>query len=341
VANFRVATSAERETVNGYFAANSGIKWTDKVFVYAPVPTEFKVDAEKTNATVSLDQIVSYDVNATSGVSPVSSHELAVVDNKGDFANKIYKAVMNYQEKDASTGALGDVKSSLGKENLTVMQMPNVKGGEATVTVTPTKNSAKLPINYNGTTKSATPSYYYNVSVELPFSDPNVEAANAPQYEVKVTDAKGTTTKVYTASGTGERAITFTNVNPLDFKGKSIEVNAKYFDGEGYNLYANLGESAKLASGSVKFTGCTPDFHTLNAIASKAPVLDENGNMIKDDQGYHKQKDVIVVTNLGVSHSGTNDNIGGKLVDAGNALYNADFYLEGAAAYNGVYTIDQ
>ena len=348
VANFRVATSAERETVNGYFAANSGIKWTDKVFVYAPVPAEFKVDAEKKNATVSLDKIVSYDVNATKGVSPVN-YELAVVDNKGNFANKVYKAVMNYQEKDPDTGALGNVKSSLGKENLTVMQMPNVKGGDVTVTVTPTENSEVLTIDYNGTKKDATPAAYYNVSVELPFSDPNVDLQpdNAPQYEVKVTDANGTTTgsttKVYTASasGTGERAITFTNVNPLDFKGKSIEVNAKYFDGEGYNLYANLGESAKLASGSVKFTGCTPDFHTLNAIASKAPVLDENGNMIKDDQGYHKQKDVIVVTNLGVSHSGTNDNIGGKLVDAGNALYNADFYLEGAAAYNGVYTIDQ
>ena len=135
-------------------------------------------------------------------------------------------------------------------------------------------------------------------------------------------------------------------MNPLDFKGKSIEVNAKYFDGEGYNLYANLGESAKLASGNAKFTGCTPDFHTLNAIASKAPVLDENGNMTKDENGKYKQKDVIVVTNLGVSHSGTNDNIGGKKVDAGNALYNADFYLKDAqdatvAAHNGVYTIGQ
>ena len=341
VAKFRVATSAEREKVNGYFAANSGIKWTDKVFVYAPVPAEFKVDAEETNATVSLEKIVSYDVNATKGVSPVN-YELAVVDNKGNFANKVYKAVMNYQEKDPDTGALGNVKSSLGKENLTVMRMPNVKGGEVKVTVAEvTDNSAELSIDYNGTTKKATPAGYYNVSVELPFSDPNVEAANAPQYEVKVSDAKGTTTKVYTADGTGDRALTFTNVNPLDFEGKSIEVNAKYFDGEGYNFYANLGESAKLASGSTKFTGCTPDFHTLKAIASKAPVLDGNGNMIKDDQGYHKQKDVIVVTNLGVSHSGTNDNIGGKTVDAGNALYNADFYLEGAAAYNGVYTIDQ
>ena len=348
VSNFRVATSAERETVNGYFAANSGIKWTDKVFVYAPVPAEFKVDAEKAEATVSLDQIVNYDVNATKGVTPVN-YELAVVDNKGNFANKVYKAVMNYKEKDPDTGALGNVKSSLGKENLTVMQMPNVKGGEVKVTVAEvTDNSAELSIDYNGTTKKATPAAYYNVSVELPFSDPNVEAANAPQYEVKVTDANDvTTTKLYKASGTDGRAIKFLNVNPLEFAGKSIEVNAKYSDGTGYNLDANLGESAKLASGTAKFTGCTPEIHTLNAIASKAPVLDENGNMTKDENGKYKQKDVIVVTNLGVSHSGTNDNIGGESVAASNALYNADFYLQNAAeaaykaAYNNVYAIGQ
>lgn len=335
VANFRVATSAERETVNGYFAANSGIKWTDKVFVYAPVPAEFKVDAEKDNATVSFDQIVSYDVNATKGVSPVN-HELAVVDNKGNFANKAYKAVMNYKEKDIAsteTEKWSD-KTSLGKENLTVMQMPNVVGGEVKVTVESTTNSDNLDINYNGTTKSATPAKYYNVSVELPFSDPKVEAANAPQYEVKVTDANDvTTTKVYTSSGTGDRALTFTNVNPLDFAGKSIEVNAKYFDGEGYNLYANLGESAKLESGTAKFTGCTPKINALDAIASKAPKTDEKGNVI--------QKDVIVVTELKVSHDGIDDNIGGKAVDAGNALYNADFYLQDAVAHNGVYILDE
>lgn len=347
VSEFRVATSDERETVNGYFAANSGIKWTDKVFVYAPVPAEFKVDAEKKNATVSLDQIVSYDVNATKGVSPVN-HELAVVDNKGNFANKVYKAVMNYQEKDASTGALGD-KTSLGKENLTVMQMPNVKGGTAKVTVTAvTDNSAELSIDYNGTTKKATPAGYYNVSVELPFSDPNVDLQpdNAPQYEVKVTDAKGTTTKVYTASasGTGDRAITFTKVNPLDFAGKSIEVNAKYSDGTGYNLYANLGESAKLASGTVKFTsGCARNLEFI-AVKSKAPVLDDKGNIVKVDDGNghlkDKQKDVIVVSNMHYTHDGADDKIAGTDLAVANSLYNVDFTIGSNTAYSNVYSLD-
>ena len=335
VANFRVATSAERETVNGYFAANSGIKWTDKVFVYAPVPAEFKVDAEKAEATVSLDQIVNYDVNATKGVSPVN-HELAVVDNKGNFANKVYKAVMNYKEKDASTGALGDVKSSLGKENLTVMQMPNVKGGEVKVTVDSTTNSdnLNLDIDYNGTTKSATPAKYYNVSVELPFSDPNVEAANAPQYEVKVTDAKGTTSKVYKASGPDGRAIKFLNVNPLEFAGKSIEVNAKYSDGTAHTLDANIGEAAKMESGTAAFEGCTPSITAMDAFASKFPVYDANNKIVA-------QKDVIVITKLGFAHEGTNDNIGGKNLKVENALYNADFYLQNAATYNGIYTKKQ
>ncbi|MGM9840438.1 MAG: chitobiase/beta-hexosaminidase C-terminal domain-containing protein [Sodaliphilus sp.] len=338
VSNFRVATSAERKTVNGYFAANSGIKWTDKVFVYAPVPAEFKVDAEKAEATVSLDQIVNYDVNATKGVTPVSSHELAWVHNKGNFANQTYKAVMNYKEKDIAsteTEKWSD-KTSLGKENLTVMQMPNVKGGNVTVTVTPTANSEVLSIDYNGTEKKYAANYY-NVNVELPFSDPNVEAAVAPQYEVKVTDANGTTTKVYTASGTGDRALTFTNVNPLDFVGKSIEVNAKYFDGTGYTLYANLGESAKLKSGTAKFTGCTPEIKALDAISSKAPVLDGNGK--------YKQKDVIVVKELSVSHAGSNDNIAGKPLAVDNALYNADFFVVTETvgeleAYSNVYLLN-
>ena len=314
------------------------------MFVYAPVPSEFKIDAEKASATVSLDKITSYNVNSTTGIAPVQK-ELAVVDLKQNFANKVYKAVMNYQQKDPAAETWSN-KISLGKENLTVMRMPNVKGGTPTVSVTCTENSADLNIDYKGTAKTHAANYY-NVNVELPFSDPNVEAAVAPQYEVKVTDSEGTTTKLYKASGTDGRAIKFLNVNPLEFAGKSIEVNAKYFDGTdgtngtSYTLYANLGESAKLASGTVKFTGCTPDFHTLNAIASKAPELDGNGNMIKDDQGYHKQKDVIVVTNLGVSHSGTNDNIGGESVAASNALYNADFYLQNAATYNGIYTIGQ
>lgn len=262
VANFRVATSAERETVNGYFAANSGIKWTDKVFVYAPVPTEFKVDAEKTNATVSLDQIVSYDVNATSGVSPVSSHELAVVDNKGDFANKIYKAVMNYQEKDASTGALGDVKSSLGKENITMMQMPNVKAKGSVVTVTKIANSKELDIIDGDATKKKACNYY-EVTLALNFDDPNVITAKAPRF--KIGD------KVYEGVNAGTRSITIACVNPLDFANAAdITVDAVYYDGTDYTLPATIGEAAVLKADDAKFQVLAhPEITFVDAITSK------------------------------------------------------------------------
>lgn len=337
VANFRVATSAERETVNGYFATNSGIKWTDKVFVYAPVPSEFKIDAEKASATVSLDKITSYNVNSTTGIAPVQK-ELAVVDLKQNFANKVYKAVMNYQQKDpAAETETWNNKTSLGKENLTVMRMPNVKGGDVTVTVTPTKNSEVLTIDYNGTDKKYAANYY-NVDVELPFSDPNVEAAVAPQYEVKVTDSKGATTKVYTASGTGDRAIKFSNVNPLDFAGKSIEVNAKYSDGTGYNLDANIGEAAKMASGNAKFTsGCARTIQFI-AVKSKAPKTDENGNTIVEN-GKVVQKDVIVVSNMHYTHDGADDKIAGTDLAVANSLYNVDFTIDSNEAYSNVYSL--
>lgn len=261
VDNFRVATSAERETVNGYFAANRGIKWTDKVFVYAPVPAEFKVDAEKDRATVSLDQIVNYDVNATKGVSPVN-HELAVVDNKGDFANKAYKAVMNYQEKDASTGALGDVKSSLGKENLTVMQMPNVKAKGSVVNVKKIANSEVLDIIDGDVTKQKACNYY-EVTLALNFDDPNVITAKAPRF--KIGD------KVYEGVNAGTHSITIACVNPLDFANAAdITVDAVYYDGTSYTLPATIGEAAVLKADDAKFQVLAhPQIELVDPITSK------------------------------------------------------------------------
>ena len=261
VDKFRVATSAERETVNGYFAANSGIKWTDKVFVYAPVPTEFKVDAEKAEATVSLDQIVNYDVNATKGVSPVN-YELAVVDNKGDFANKAYKAVMNYKEKDPNTGALGDVKSSLGKENITMMQMPNVKAKASVVNVTKIENSEVLDIKDGDVTKQKACNYY-EVTLALNFDDPNVITAKAPRFKIG--------NKVYEGVNAGTRSITIACVNPLDFANAAdITVDAVYYDGTGYTLPATIGEAAVLKADKAKFQVLAhPQITFVDAITSK------------------------------------------------------------------------
>ncbi|MCI6576683.1 MAG: chitobiase/beta-hexosaminidase C-terminal domain-containing protein [Bacteroidales bacterium] len=262
VANFRVATSAERETVNGYFAANSGIKWTDKVFVYAPVPAEFKVDAEETNATVSLEKIVSYNVNNTSGVTPVK-YELAVVDNKGDFANKVYKAVMNYKEKDIATGNWSETaKTSLGKENITMMQMPNVKAKGSVVTVTKKENSKVLDIKDGDVTKQKACNYY-EVTLALNFYDPNVITAKAPRF--KIGD------KVYEGVNAGTHSITIACVNPLDFANAAdITVDAVYYDGTGYTLPATIGEAAVLKADKAKFQVLAhPQITLVDPITSK------------------------------------------------------------------------
>lgn len=304
VDNFRVVTSAERETVNGYFAANRGIKWTDKVFVYAPVPAEFKVDAEKDRATVSLDQIVNYDVNATKGVSPVN-HELAVVDNKGDFANKAYKAVMNYQEKDASTGALGDVKSSLGKENLTVMQMPNVKAKGSVVNVKKIANSEVLDIIDGDVTKKKACNYY-EVTLALNFDDPNVITAKAPRFKIG--------NKVYEGVNAGTRSIKIACVNPLDFANAAdITVDAVYYDGTDYTLPANIGEAAVLKADDAKFQVLAdPKITSVHAITSKMPR-------------EHVVADVVAVIGMSTTMTGA-DKIGETDLD--DEYYNVKFAID-------------
>ena len=305
VANFRVATSAERETVNGYFAANSGIKWTDKVFVYAPVPAEFKVDAEETNATVSLEKIVSYNVNNTSGVTPVK-YELAVVDNKGDFANKVYKAVMNYKEKDPDSETWSD-KTSLGKENITVMQMPNVKANGSVVTVTKKENSKELDIIDGDATKPKQKACnYYEVTLALNFDDPNVITAKAPRF--KIGD------KVYEGVNAGTRSIKIACVNPLDFANAAdITVDAVYYDGTGYTLPATIGEAAVLKADDAKFQVlATPRIESVHAITSKMPR-------------EHVVADVVAVTEMHTTITGA-DKIGKTALD--DEYYNVEFAID-------------
>ena len=301
VANFRVATSAERETVNGYFAANSGIKWTDKVFVYAPVPAEFKVDAEETNATVSLEKIVSYNVNNTSGVTPVK-YELAVVDNKGDFANKVYKAVMNYKEKDPDSETWSD-KTSLGKENITMMQMPNVKAKASVVNVTKIENSEVLDIiDGNATKPKQKACNYYEVTLALNFDDPNVITAKAPRF--KIGD------KVYEGMKAGTHSITIACVNPLDFANAAdITVDAVYYDGTGYTLPATIGEAAVLKADKAKFQVLAhPEITFVDAITSKM-------------LGKH----VVAVTEMHTTMDGA-DKIGETALD--DEYYNVKFAID-------------
>lgn len=263
VTNYKTLSSAQRETVKDFFAKNEGIKWTDKVFVYAPVPSEFKIDAEKESATVSLDKIQSYNVNnSTDNVKPVN-HELAVVDNKQNFANKVYKAVMNYQQKDpAATVETWNDKISLGKENLTVMQMPNVKAKGSVVNVKKIANSEVLDIKDGDATKQKACNYY-EVTLALNFDDPNVITANAPRF--KIGD------KVYKGVKAGTHSITIACVNPLDFANAAdITVDAVYYDGTDYTLPATIGEAAVLKADKAKFQVLAhPQITSVHAITSK------------------------------------------------------------------------
>ena len=59
---------------------------------------------------------------------------------------------MNYKETDPNTKEKTD-KSTLGKENITMMQMPNVKAKGSVVKVTKIANSKELIIDGDATKK--------------------------------------------------------------------------------------------------------------------------------------------------------------------------------------------
>ena len=118
VTAYEVLPTDKRDEVKALLSSNEGIKWTDKVFVYAPVPSSFKIDAEK-NTTINLEDITGYTLGTTT-VAPFNANakELVKLDNTGNFAQRTYKAVMNYKETDPNTKEKTD-KSTLGKGHIT------------------------------------------------------------------------------------------------------------------------------------------------------------------------------------------------------------------------------
>lgn len=262
VTAYEVLPSDKRDEVKALLSSNEGIKWTDKVFVYAPVPSSFKIDAEK-NTTINLEDITGYTLGTTTTttVDPFNAKELVKLDNTGNFAQRTYKAVMNYKETDPNTQAKTD-KSTLGKENLTVMQMPNVKAKGSVVTVTKKENSKELDIIDGDVTKQKACNYY-EVTLALNFDDPNVITAKAPRF--KIGD------KVYEGVNAGTRSITIACVNPLDFANAAdITVDAVYYDGTGYTLPATIGEAAVLKADKAKFQVLAhPQIEFVDAITSK------------------------------------------------------------------------
>lgn len=300
VTAYEVLGSDKRDDVKALLSKNEGIKWTDKVFVYAPVPSSFKIDAEKDNSTINLEDITGYTLG-TATVAPFNAKELVKLDNKDNFAQRTYKAVMNYKETDPNNKDIKTDKSTLGKENITMMQMPNVKAKGSVVNVTKIANSEELIINGDANKKKAC--NYYEVTLALNFDDPNVITAKAPRF--KIGD------KVYEGVNAGTRSIKIACVNPLDLANATdITVDAVYYDGTGYTLPATIGEAAVLKADDAKFQVLAhPKITFVDAITSKMT------------EGRH----VVAVTEMSTTMDGA-DKISETALD--DEYYNVKFAID-------------
>lgn len=300
VAAYEVLGSDKRDAVKALLSSNEGIKWTDKVFVYAPVPSSFKVDAEKDNSTINLEDITGYTLGTTP-VAPFNAKELVKLDNKDNFAQRTYKAVMNYKETDPNTAEKTD-KSTLGKENITMMQMPNVKAKGSVVNVAKITNSEELNIIDGDATKKKACNYY-EVTLALNFDDPNVITAKAPRF--KIGD------KVYEGVNASTHSIKIACVNPLDFANAAdITVDAVYYDGTSYTLPATIGEAAVLKADDAKFQVLAhPRITFVDAITSKMT------------EGRH----VVAVTEMETIMDGA-DKISETALD--DEYYNVEFAID-------------
>lgn len=301
VTAYEVLPTDKRDEVKPLLSSNKGIKWTDKVFVYAPVPSSFKIDAEKDNSTINLEDITGYTLGTTT-VAPFNAKELVKLDNTGDFAQRTYKAVMNYKETDPNNKDVKTDKSTLGKENITMMQMPNVKAQGSTVKVTKITNSEELNIIDGDATKKKACNYY-EVTLELNFDDPNVITAKAPRF--KIGD------KVYEGVYAGTHSIKIDCVNPLDFANAAdITVDAVYYDGTDYTLPATIGEAAVLKADDAKFQVLAyPKIESVYAITSKMTG------------GRH----VVAVTEMKTTMNGA-DKISKTALD--DEYYNVEFSID-------------
>lgn len=300
VTAYEVLPTDKRDEVKALLSSNEGIKWTDKVFVYAPVPSSFKIDAEKNNSTIKLEDITGYTLGTTT-VAPFNAKELVKLDNTGNFAQRTYKAVMNYQETDPNNTAVKTDKSTLGKENITMMQMPNVKAKGSVVTVTKIANSKELDI-IDGDANKKKACNYYEVTLALNFDDPNVITAKAPRFKIG--------NKVYEGVNAGTRSIKIACVNPLDFANAAdITVDAVYYDGTDYTLPATIGEAAVLKADKAQFQVLAhPEITFVDAITSKM-------------LGKH----VVAVTEMHTTMDGA-DKIGETALD--DEYYNVKFAID-------------
>lgn len=290
----RIAPVAEGERAELYknnFGKNEGINWSDKVLVVAPVPAQFKLDAEKAEPAVSLETISTYDVtdNGTHKVvAKRNDGSLAYVANANNFDSKAFNAVMKYQ--DITTSA---PKVSEGKAVTVEMMRPNPKTEAANVTVEKVTNTDNITVD-----GKAVATDYYKVCVNLNFGNANV-TANSDQPAFMVYN--GTSSKLYTAeAGKSYFTLSYAAVDPVEFTKANVEVAAVYKDKAGnYTLAANMGDAV---SANAQMTGFVKDAVTEISKFELANVVDK-------DEANH-----LYVTKLATATTGK-DNINGTDLD--------------------------
>ncbi|MBQ0069641.1 MAG: hypothetical protein KBT09_07815, partial [Bacteroidales bacterium] len=294
---------SERTALFAKFESNTGFNWTDKVLVVAPVPAQFKLDAEKPNATLA---ITDYTLNTSLQVAKAKDGSMAYIDNSGKFTDKVYTAVMNYKE--TVEGEQTD-KHSMAKPASALMMRPNPKtNGEVVVTVSQPGTIGSVS-TIDGMTVPANADYY-TVSVEMPFGKANVtDDASAPKY-IAVMGGK-------TAELSQVGTVTFNNVDPLTFV-KDIKVTAVYPDGDNnYTLEANVGDP-------VSCNGETDGFkkNDLFTLSNFVPVFNK-GQAGVYKLGYTKLSDVydqIADDNLYVQYLKTKAFLGEDNIEVLNTL---------------------
>jgi len=304
LANVTAVPEESRSNVFGTFSDNTKVNWSDKVLVIAPVPAQYKLDAEKEDAAVSLDGILNYTLNNETTVTKQSNGSMAYLDNSGKFTDKVFKAVMNYSDVTAGVN-----KVSEGKPATTEMARPNPVAQTASVVVEKVANTETISVD--GANIAAN---YYKVNVELPFGDANVAAdASQPAYVVNVNGTK----TIYAPVAGEQHKLSFASINPEEFA-QSVEVTAVYQDANGnYLLDANTGEAATASAEAVGFKK-----NAQNEIGAFAAAFADSKKLGK----------IAAVNSLAYVKDSESDEVGDNALD--QELYKTTIKLADTEVYN-------
>ncbi len=276
--------------------------YTDRVLVIAPVPAQFKLDAEKSSAEMTIVNY-SLDENANEVVNPQTDGSMAYVIQQGHMGNVNHKAVMNYTTTVDETVT---PKQTMGKEVSTYMVRPNPVAGDAQVSVVR---------KVNGTTLGDKSVSYYKVNASKSFMDPNTMSVDV-EYSIA-----GNTYHV--TGGRAERGIAMTNLDPAATSQTTVVV--KYRDAQNnYTLEANKFAPVEITSSEVAIK--EGDRAITDAAITYAPPYSTKWGKL-----------VSAITTFGFSET-TAEKIGDT--DLAVELYEPEVYVNGGETAYGFYTSD-